>query len=203
MAESEGVIKFDLVFKESPTEKSEALNELLQWRDVFYGLGAIGQKANRYEGCAFGNISCRFNADDSFLISGTQTGRYEKALPEHFTCVDSFDISNNRIIAHGPIKPSSESLTHAAIYALNPDIRCIVHGHIPQIWNSMDALKIPSTPVDAAYGTPEMAQAIARLYEENGNPQQAVFGMLGHEDGIIAYGEDFGGIEKLLRSKLD
>ena len=198
MVQAEGVIKFDLRFQTSPLENSDALRALLQWRDVFYRLGAIGQDPNRYAGDAFGNISCRLGSSDAFIISGTQTGRYEKAQPEHFTCVDSCDIDKNRVTAHGPIKPSSESLTHAAIYALDPEIHCVVHGHLRPIWSRTTELKIPSTPADVPYGTPRMAQAIARLYKEHGNPQQAIFCMLGHEDGVIAYGLEFAAIEKLL-----
>lgn len=198
MVETEGVIKFDLRFQYSPPANSDALQVLLRWRDVFYRLGAIGQDPDRYGGDAFGNISCRLGNSDSFIISGTQTGKYREARPEHFTRVDRCDIAGNIVVASGPEKPSSEALTHAAIYALNPDIRCVVHGHMAQLWSRAAELKIPCTPAGVSYGTPGMAQAIAGLHLEQGNPQQAVFCMLGHEDGVIAYGPDFAAIEKLL-----
>jgi len=203
MVAAEGVIKFDLRFQNSPLENSGALQELLRWRDVFHRLGAIGQDPDRYAGDAFGNISCRLGNSSSFLISGTRTGKYEKAQPGHFTCVDSCDIGKNSVIAHGPIKPSSESLTHAAVYALSPAIHCVVHGHLPQVWTRMQELNIPATPVDVPYGTPDMARSITRLFEQNGKPGQAAFGMAGHEDGIVAYAEDFATIEGLMRNKME
>lgn len=199
MAGPEGVIKFDLQFRQSSLEKSAALDELLQWRDAFYRLGAIGRDAARYHGNAFGNLSCRLGAGDAFLVSGSRTGGYAHALPEHFTCVDSFDVEKNRVVAYGPVAPSSESLTHGAVYALNGGIHCVVHGHLPAIWNKVEALSIPTTPADVAYGTPDMAQAIARLYRQAGQPGQALFAMLGHEDGIIAYGPGFAPVEALMR----
>jgi len=155
-----------------------------------------------YGGDAFGNISCRLGDSDSFLISGSQTGGLAHALPGHFTCVDEIDLTTNSVVAHGPVPPSSESLTHGAVYALNPQIRCVVHGHSPQLWNRTVELHLPATVPEIAYGTPAMARAIAQLYKENGHPRQAVFSMLGHEDGIVAFAPGFAQIEALLRNQL-
>ena len=197
MAGTEGVIKFDLHYQLSAPEASPALDELLQWRDVFFRLGVIGQDQVRYEGYAFGNISRRLGPGNRFVISGSQTGGLEHCLAEHYSIVDECDIETNRVEAHGPIAPSSESLTHGAIYALSEDIKCVVHGHAPLLWNKAEALKIPATAPDVEYGTPRMAHAIARLYHDHGRPQQALFAMLGHEDGIIAYGDNFAAIEAM------
>lgn len=203
MAEAEGVIKFRLQFTKTNLPPSPELDELLVWRDRFYRLGIIGYDPLRYHGDAFGNISHRIGDSDSFLISGSQSGKYQHALPEHFACVDSFELYENRIEAHGPIQPSSESLTHGAIYAMSPAVRCVVHGHSPQLWTRTSELGLPSTPPSVAYGTPDMALAIAQLYRESGEPELAIFSMLGHEDGFIAYGREFSAIEELVRSQLD
>lgn len=202
MTEAEGVIKFDLRFRKSSLADNEALSELLKWRDAFYRLGAIGQDPERYLGYAFGNISCRLDEGDSFIISGTQTGQYATAHKEHFTCVDRVDLDRNRVSAHGPIEPSSESLTHAAIYALNPEIRCVVHGHLPQLWKRAQQMGIPATPAEVDYGTPQMARAMTDLYREQRQPAQALFAMLGHEDGVIGFAENFRAIEKLFLEQL-
>ena len=199
MAEAEGVIKFNLRYRQAIVSPGPELGDLLAWRDRFYRLGIIGRDPQRYGGDAFGNISRRIDSNSSFLISGSQTGGYAHALPEHFTYVDEFDLDENSVVAHGPVRPSSESLTHGAIYALSPAIRCVVHGHSPQLWNRAARIGLPSTARDIAYGTPAMARAIATLYEQNGKPAKALFCMLGHEDGIIAFGEDFPAIEALIK----
>jgi hypothetical protein len=202
VAEAEGVIKFNLQFKQKTLPPGPELDELLVWRNRFFELGIIGHDPERYHGDAFGNISCRIAGSNAFLISGSQSGKYPHALPEHFACVDSFELLENRIEAHGPIQPSSESMTHGAIYSMSPAIRCVVHGHCPPLWNRTSELGLPSTPRSVAYGTTDMAHAIAHLYRENGEPELAIFCMLGHEDGIIAYGEDFSAIEQQLRRDL-
>jgi len=197
MAGTEGVIKFDLQYRVSPVEPSGALDELLQWRNVFFQLGVIGQDPARYEGFAFGNISYRLGAGNQFVISGSQTGGLARCLAEHYAVVDACDVETNRVDAHGPIAPSSESLTHGAIYALSEHIQCVVHGHAPALWKQVQALGIPATSPEVEYGTPQMAHAIETLYRDHGKPRQALFAMLGHEDGIIAYGEEFAAIETM------
>jgi hypothetical protein len=39
------------------------------------------------------------------------------------------------------------------------------------------------------YGSPEMAQEVARLFREEAVQEQGIFGMAGHEDGIITFGK--------------
>lgn len=197
MPESEGVIKFDLQYQASAPEPGHALNELLRWRDVFFRLGILGQDPARYDGLAFGNISHRSGPGNQFIISGSQTGGLSHCTPEHFSIVDSCDVETNRVEARGPVAPSSESLTHGAIYALNQGINCVVHGHAPWIWEKVHALGLPATQRDVPYGTPRMAHAIAALYREQGQPRQALFAMLGHEDGVIAFGDGFAAIESM------
>ena len=199
MTETEGVIKFDLQYQVSAAEPGHALDQVLQWRDVFFRLGIIGQDPGRYDGLAFGNISHRIGSGIQFIISGSQTGGLLHCTPEHFSIVDSCDVETNRVEAHGPVAPSSESLTHGAIYMLDERINCVVHGHAPSIWEKVSALGLPATPQDIPYGTPRMAHAITALYREQGQPRQALFAMLGHEDGVIAYGEEFAAIEAMFR----
>ena len=197
MAETEGVIKFNLHYEASPVESSHALDELLHWRDVFFRLGVIGQDPARYGGYAYGNISYRLGSANRFVISGSQTGGLEECGAEHYSIVDVCKVETNRVEARGPIAPSSESLTHGAIYALSEDIRCVVHGHAPLLWKNTEVLEIPATSREVEYGTPQMAQAIETLYRDQGSPALALFSMLGHEDGIIAYGKGFAVIEAL------
>jgi len=206
MNDTEGVIKFDLQFRPGELEDSDALQALLRWRDTFHRLGAIGRDPQLYEGIGFGNISHRLDESDAFItfiISGTQTGGYDVALKNHFTCVDQCDLDNNRVVAHGPIEPSSESLTHGAIYALSPAIRCVVHGHLPMLWRHAAELSIPVTPADVMYGTPQMARAMAQLFPAGGQLTEGVLAMLGHEDGVVLFGQDFAAVERRLVQLLE
>jgi ribulose-5-phosphate 4-epimerase/fuculose-1-phosphate aldolase len=94
----------------------------------------------------------------------------------------------NRLVAFGPIRPSSESLTHGAVYALDSAIRVVLHVHSPEIWQAAAALGIPITDPLVPYGTPEMAAEVMRLYATTDMAQRRIFSMGGHEDGIFTFG---------------
>lgn len=184
---SEGVIRFELVFSATPPVATSAdLAELSAWRGLLYRMGLTGHDPKRYGGLAYGNVSVRW-AGDSFIISGTQTGGNPWLTPRDYCLVDAWDFTRNRVSASGPIRPSSEALTHAALYAARPDVRCVLHIHSPELWRWSDDLSIPRTAPDILYGTVAMAQAIhdlARLTSEH------LICMGGHEDGLIAFGHD-------------
>ena len=52
------------------------------------------------------------------------------------------------------------------------------------------------TPPSASYGTPEMALAVADIARVQ--PQEAVVVMLGHDEGVLAYGPSIGAAASLL-----
>ena len=89
--------------------------------------------------------------------------------------------------AQGSEPPSSESLTHAMIYAADPRVRCVFHIHNALIWQNRSALKLPQTAVDVGYGSPDMVRAVSSLMEEN-QSRPLVFATAGHEDGVFACG---------------
>jgi hypothetical protein len=62
-----------------------------------------------------------------------------------------------------------------------------MHAHSPHIWRNAAALELPMT-ANVPYGTPEMAAEVARLYRESDMAQKKIFGMAGHEDGIVTFG---------------
>ena len=82
----------------------------------------------------------------------------------------------------GPIRPSSEALTHAAIYDAFESIRYVFHVHSPDIWRQSQWLSLPSTSADIAYGTVDMALALKKLAGASG--PEGIMTMLGHEDGV-------------------
>jgi L-ribulose-5-phosphate 4-epimerase len=104
--------------------------------------------------------------------------------------------AENRLVAHGPVQPSSESLTHGAIYVLDSRILWVVHAHSPEIWRNAAALGLPMTGA-VPYGTPAMAEEVQRLFHASDLPEKRIFGMAGHEDGIVTFGrtaEEAGGV---------
>ena len=190
MADQEGVIKFDLDWRPGPPAAGVDLGvdpaPLDRWRARLMTAGLIGQDPARYDGFGFGNLSMRVAT--GFLITGTQTGAMPALSAEHYALVTAWDVAANRIVAHGPVKPSSEALTHATLYGLDPAIGFVFHGHGPAIWTARDRLGLPATAADVPYGTPAMARAVARLFAETTVADTRVFAMAGHEDGIVSFG---------------
>ena len=191
--EQEGVIKFNLEFTPGAAIDSKTIAALNAWRRIFYQLGLIGQDPKRYGGLGFGNISCRHSSKQtkkkvsSFLITGSQTAHLSTLSASHYVLVQECSVENNRVNAVGPIKPSSESLTHCAVYQCDPAVNAVVHVHNPEIWNNAEQLHIPGTDSGARYGTTEMARQIQRLLSISGS-SSGVIVMKGHTDGMVAYG---------------
>lgn len=192
MATKEGVIKFEMDYRVAEALPDEQLRELNAWRKMMVLTELIGQTPSRYGGYGFGNISCRIDypcdsGQPPFVITGTQTGGVADLTPADYVVVTACYPASNRLVAEGPIQPSSESLTHGTLYALDDSIRWVLHAHSPHIWRNAGSLELPMTG-DVAYGTPEMAAEVARLYRESDVAQKRIFGMAGHEDGIVSFG---------------
>jgi ribulose-5-phosphate 4-epimerase/fuculose-1-phosphate aldolase len=193
--QEEGVIKFDLRFTEQAPVSLEAFAELNRWRSLLWKQALIGQDSGRYGGYGFGNVSQRLplssdhDGQRAFLVSGSQTGGLPELRDKHYAVVTAYDPTNNRIEARGPIRPSSESLTHGVVYDQSNDIRVVLHVHSPDIWQAAVRLGLPVTAATVAYGTPAMALEVDRLFRETDVREQGIFSMGGHEDGIAAFGK--------------
>lgn len=186
MAETEGVIKYRLEHREAALPTSEGLAELEAWRYALLQLGLVGRDPARYGGLGFGNLSRRQR--EGFLVTGTQTGHLQRLGPEHFCLVREWSLADGRIGSVGPSRPSSEALTHAAVYQASA-AGAVMHGHSPVLWQRAAELGLPVTDPAAAYGTSAMAEAVAELV--SGRPAEVlVLAMGGHEDGIVALGPD-------------
>ncbi len=195
--EQEGVIKFRAEHRSealSWSRQGEAAAQLIAWREILGKLEIVGQVAGRYEGAGFGNVSARLGpfpgtpGHRPFLITGTQTGGVECMALEHFCVVERYDVAENRVESFGPVLPSSESMTHGAIYDLGAHIRVVLHVHSPVLWRESDRLGLPSTPKEVPYGTRAMAMAVRGLYRQSALPERRIFSMKGHEDGIVVFG---------------
>lgn len=196
MTEQEGVIKFHLqhalVSPEAMTAPEvSAWASLLGWRSVIFDLGLIGQAPTRYGGLGYGNVSIRLVdvQGPRFLVSASQTSGLARPSLEHFCEVFAWDLSRHEVKSRGLLKPSSESTTHAMIYDWMPDVGCVLHVHSPEIWQKAQALGLVCTPDDVEYGTAQMALAVRKAFSAR-NHGWGVFAMLGHEDGVVAFGRD-------------
>jgi Class II Aldolase and Adducin N-terminal domain len=202
MPDREGVIKFELDFRPGPPPAAELLGELEAWRRIFRQLGLLGQDPARYEGLGFGNLSRRAAgaAAAAFIISGTQTGGLERLSPQDYVTVLECDPVGNRVAASGPVRPSSEALSHGVLYQADPRIDWVMHLHSPAIFAARQHLQLPVTNPLAAYGSPQMAAEVVRLCPEAGWPGLLVMG--GHEDGVLAFGATAGTTGGLVVSTL-
>ena len=189
MGETEGVIKYQLDFLPS-APLAEDIGALNQWRSILHGLGLVGQQADRYLGYGFGNLSQRSRVNvEQFLISASQTGHIAQLDASHYSLIKSFDIEANRVQATGCMPPSSESLSHAMIYRLNPQIQAVFHIHDPVLWQFGLRQGYPSSSADVEYGTVAMAQELERLYLNSELSDCGVLMMAGHEDGVMVFGD--------------
>jgi L-ribulose-5-phosphate 4-epimerase len=193
----EGVIKFgsdhETVALE-PRRYGGLACQLMAWREVMARVQLVGQRPDRYGGAGYGNVSARVGAPSAalgqraFLITGTQTAGYACISLDDFCVVDRYHAGRNRVQSRGRVQPSSESLTHGAIYDLSPTIRFVLHAHTPTIWQRAAELAIPTTDPKVPYGTPEMAAEVGRLWRTAPLAQRRILSMGGHEDGIIVFG---------------
>ncbi|MEM9557225.1 MAG: class II aldolase/adducin family protein [Acidobacteriota bacterium] len=192
----EGVIRFDLRFEpvDNPAEMARPeIAALDGWRGVLRRLRVIGRDSARYGGFGFGNLSCRCGRDEPpgrrrFVVSGSQTGTRARLGREGWAVVDAWDLARHRLEARGPVPPSSESLTHAALYDADASLRAVVHAHAPAPWRLHEPLGLPATPDGIGYGTDEMAAAVQRLVDGGVLAPGGVVAMRGHEDGLLAVG---------------
>ncbi|MDD5412428.1 MAG: class II aldolase/adducin family protein [Methylobacter sp.] len=191
MKEQEGVIKYQLHHTQQPIGHPFSFTEINAWRTIVFRLGLIGQSPEKYANIGFGNISQRLTPDSAqFIISGTQTGHIEQLSPEHYCLIVKADPSKNLIQSCGLCQPSSESLTHASVYAHDSKIQAVIHTHCPEIWNHTAVLKLPHTTANISYGTVEMATAVEQLFQSDELTQTSLFTMLGHEDGVVSFGRN-------------
>jgi hypothetical protein len=183
MLKTEGIIKYRLQFILDAPPAWKGYSILESWRQVLFQLRLIGLDPNRYSGMAYGNVSQRL-ADGKFVISATQTGGRKHLGLEHYCLVESADPIANQVVARGCHPPSSEALTHAAVYQASPQAMAVVHGHCPEIWRLGERLGLKVTrPAD--YGTPAMAEAVRE--QVRNRPAQGIIVMRGHLDGVLAY----------------
>ncbi|HSO67275.1 MAG TPA: class II aldolase/adducin family protein [Desulfatirhabdiaceae bacterium] len=196
MTPPEGVIQFNLSFQKTGALDKKWIQRIQPWRHILFKLNLIGQSAEKYDGYGYGNISERLrqrgrdNASRSFVISGSQTGHLSDLTVNHYALVTDWCLKDNVIISSGPLKPSSESLTHAAVYEAEASVNAVIHIHSAELWHRTKKLGIPATHPHARCGTSEMAQEVLHMLNDVSYHSLGIFSLGGHEDGMIGFGSD-------------
>jgi len=180
-----GSIKFNCNWIEAEPVDEKTIIEINRWRNILFNHRLIGVYPN---GIGYGNISIRLT-DKEFLISGTSTGHLETLTTQHYSIVTAYDFAANSVTCKGPVKASAESLTHAAVYEMDPGVQAIIHIHNRKMWDEL-LDKVPTTSSSVEYGTPEMALEIKRLFNSTNLIEQKILVMAGHEEGVISFGKD-------------
>ncbi len=192
--EKEGVVKYSLEFFQKELFFNKEYQVLEECRERLYALGVIGAYD---DGLGYGNISVRIDNSDEFLITATQTGHLSNLSKSEYSLVKKIDFDTFKTTASGESKPSSECITHGAIYGLSDEINAVIHIHNEKLWNYMlenDYLSTNDTP----YGTPEMVQDVVDIYKDIEALSNNVFVMKGHFEGIVSFGKNLAEAEAVL-----
>jgi L-ribulose-5-phosphate 4-epimerase len=220
MASTEGTIQFAYELAEPSSTDLLApslVASLSAWRTMLKRLQLLGQVPGRYDGFGYGNLSGRTSIQNTakdtapesiqesiqetiqqegFVITASQTSGVNTFREEHLVTISGYNLSRFWVDAIGQQPPSSETLTHAMIYAADSRINWVFHVHCPEIWENSEALGIPSTGADVGYGSLDMVRAVADLLS-NTQSRPLVFTTQGHHDGVFALGanaRDTGGL---------
>lgn len=183
---AEGVIKF-IVDKRRPGPSLAPVDyqDIEVIRARLWQLRLIGYDPKA--GVGYGNISRRRNSG-GFVISGTQTGHKEVLDGGDYVIIDDWNFAHNSVSCTGPCLPSSEALSHAALYR-RPDVGGVIHVHSRGLWNELIQAEVLSTEEDIAYGS-------EALYRRLGELAGTVIGLplvivtKGHQDGVFLAGAD-------------
>ncbi len=164
--------------------------------DALAGLNAYRRKLLKQRlmgvdstGIGFGNVSVRDGVSKNFYITGSATGGLPELTSTDCVRVVAYDFARNWLRYEGAAIPSSESLTHAAVYESDPSTSAIIHCHDLGLWATL-LDRVPATSKAVAYGTPEMAYEIMRLFKVSNARSEKILVMAGHEGGIVTFGED-------------
>jgi L-ribulose-5-phosphate 4-epimerase len=126
--------------------------ELNAYRRKLLQLRLIGVDAN---GIGFGNLSIRDGATNNFYITGSATGGKAELTLADCARVVAYDFKKNWLRYEGSAIPSSESLTHAAVYESDAQAGSVIHFHDSKLWAAL-LNHAPTSSKAVEYGTPEI-----------------------------------------------
>ncbi len=157
---TEGVIKFTVGERTvtGPLDLAE-YGHIEEYRARLWERGMIGY--DDAAGVGYGNISAG-RASGGFVISGTQTGHKRALTGGDYVIVERWDFARNTVHCRGPCLPSSESLSHAALYE-RPEVGAVIHVHRRGLWEKLLREGTLATEEHIPYGSPELYRRISEL----------------------------------------
>jgi len=179
-------VKFTYQRTGAEIERFDQLADLNAYRRKLVDQHLLGVDSS---GIGFGNLSVRDGATRNFYITGSATGGLPKLSLTDCVRVVDWDFKNNWLRYEGTALPSSESLTHAAIFESDPLTSAVIHCHDSVLWETL-LNRAPTTSKAIPYGTPEMAYEIMRLFKETDVVSCKILVMAGHEAGIVTFGKN-------------
>jgi ribulose-5-phosphate 4-epimerase/fuculose-1-phosphate aldolase len=105
----------------------------------------------------------------------------------HYTRVLKTCPEENMVLCEGPIRASSESMTHGAIYGVLPEVGAVIHIHNRRLWDTL-INHVPTTPEETAYGTPALCAEVTKLLSVATAAAEGVIVMAGHIEGLFVFG---------------
>ena len=179
-------VKFSCERTATETTSFSGLAELNAYRRRLLPLGLIGMDLN---GIGFGNLSIRDGATDNFYITGSATGGIPELTLADCAKVVAYDFERNWLLYEGSTIPSSESLTHAAVYESDAKAGAVIHCHDSKLWAAL-LNQAPTTSKTIDYGTPQLAYEIMHLFKQTDVGSRKILVMAGHTAGILTFGKD-------------
>ena len=136
-------------------------------------------------GVGFGNLSVRDG------VAGTFTSRFSDGWSARIDAglVQSWRRFRKEL---APLRRHCDSfigiVDACAIYESDPSTSAVIHCHDSDCGRRFSIA--PTTSKSVAYGTPEMAYEIMRLFKVSDVRSRKIFVMAGHEAGIVTFGEN-------------
>jgi hypothetical protein len=143
------------------------------------------------KGVGFGNLSTRDGATKNFYVTGSATGGTPELTLADCAKVVAYDFESNWLRYEGSTIPSSESLTHAAIYESDAKAGAVIHCHDSTLWRAI-LNHAPTSSQSVRYGTPDMAYEVMRLFRVTDIHRRKILAMAGHEGGVVTFGRNLG-----------
>jgi hypothetical protein len=188
---SEGYIKYNTICIGNEYPTAIEIVDLQVLRNELKINNLIGMLPN---GIGYGNVSKKWY--DKFIVSGSQTGGEAILNCSDYAIIHDYDIMKNTLVYSGVRPPSSEAITHLAIYEAKPKTKFVAHLHNKEIWEEL-IRNGQKTSGSAEYGTVEIALE-AKEYVSGLPDGIGIFALSGHEDGIIAFSDELKSIILLI-----
>lgn len=180
-------VKFNYTTKKKTSLSENRYKPLLPWCGYFYK----EMLAPAEEGGSAGNLSYRETNSRHFIITASGAHLHADMPKKDFVRIIHADLQTGHVYTQGPKAPSSETLLHATIYNLRPEIHAIFHGHSQEIIQAATYGYFTQTAREQPYGTHALIDEVTQIL---GNHNFIV--MKNH--GFIALGESIKMAGKLI-----